>query len=340
MKKKPFSFEQDLNFENLSQLLNEIEIITHPLSKEQKVCIEYPNISSESKNMNIINENNENKEAENNKENKFQNEFTLILSKAKNFTIDIDKLYKKFKKNFVYSEEIFKNSVKIFVSIFNNFNEDIFKWNLEEKNLFTSSNKIQFFLIKDIMNNNINVTDELNKLYKEHLESDLNNNNDINNSDKKDDINDDSDDFDENKNIKKIVVEDEFDENLDIINVEDNNEEEIILRNIYFLMNIFNIMNYFSINEFSINNLMRNISLFNSYIINDIKILILIYFNLCIQINLTLSKQSVDNFLGISSPENKTTSTTTSNPVSSAINSISKSMSLNFIFGDTFDVFY
>ena len=334
MKKKPFSFEQDLNFENLSQLLNDIGIITHPLSKEQKVCIEYPNISSESKNMNIINENNENKEAENNKENKFQNEFTLILSKTKNFTIDIDKLYKKFKKNFVYSEEIFKNSVKIFVSIFNNFNEDIFKWNLEEKNLFTSSNKIQFFLIKDIMNNNINVTDELNKLYKEHLESDLNNNNDINNSDKKDDINDDSDDFDENKNIKKIVVEDEFDENLDIINVEDNNEEEIILRNIYFLMNIFNIMNYFSINEFSINNLMRNISLFNSYIINDIKILILIYFNLCIQINLTLSKQSVDNFLGISSPENKITSTTTSNPVSSAINSISKSMSLNFIFGD------
>ncbi len=115
MKKKPFSFEQDLNFENLSQLLNDIEIITHPLSKEQKVCIEYPNISSESKNMNIINENNENKEAENNKENKFQNEFTLILSKAKNFTIDIDKLYKKFKKNFVYSEEIFKNSVKKFV---------------------------------------------------------------------------------------------------------------------------------------------------------------------------------------------------------------------------------
>ena len=33
MKKKPFSFEHDLNFENLSQLLNDIGIITHPLSK-------------------------------------------------------------------------------------------------------------------------------------------------------------------------------------------------------------------------------------------------------------------------------------------------------------------
>jgi hypothetical protein len=71
---------------------------------------------------------------------------------------------------------------------------------------------------------------------------------------------------------------------------------------------------------------MRNISLFNSYIINDIKILILIYFNICIQINLTLSKQSIDNFLGISSPDNKIPSSTISS-VSSAINSISKSIS-------------
>ena len=340
MKKKQFSFEQDLNFENLSQLLNDEGIISHPLSKEQKVCIEYPNISSESKNINIINNNNENKEAENVKENNLQNEFTLILSKNKNFTIDINKLYKKFKKNFEYSEEIFKNSVKIFVSIFNNFNEDIFKWNLEDKNLFNSSNKIQFFLIKDIMNNNINVNDELNKLYKEHLDFELNDNDkkDNINSEKKEKINDDSDDFEENRNeenIEKIVVEDDFDENLEIINANNNNEEEIILRNIYFIMNLFNLMNYFSLNEFNINNLMRNISLFNSYIINDIKILILIYFNLCIQINLTLSKQSIDNFLGISSPENKAqTSNNVVSSVSSAINSISKSLNINFFFGD------
>ena len=309
MKKQLFSFEHNLNFENLSQLLCDTGIVSHPLTNEQKVCIEYPNISSESKNINIISNKNENTEAENTKENKTQNDFTLILSKTKNFTIEVNKLYKKFKKNFEYSEEVFKNSVKIFVSIFNNFNEDIFKYNLEDPNLFNSTNKIQFFLIKDIMNNNINVSEELNKLYKEHLE--------FNNKEQKEsEEKERNDDFDE----------DDFEENIEIIGAKENNEEEIVLRNIYFLMNIFNILNYFSLKDFSINNLMRNISLFNSYIINDIKILILIYFNLCIQINLTLSKQSIDNFLGISSPDNKIPSSTISS-VSSAINSISKSIS-------------
>ena len=145
MKKQLFSFEHNLNFENLSQLLCDTGIVSHPLTNEQKVCIEYPNISSESKNINIISNKNENTEAENTKENKAQNDFTLILSKTKNFTIEVNKLYKKFKKNFEYSEEVFKNSVKIFVSIFNNFNEDIFKYNLEDPNLFNSTNKIQFF---------------------------------------------------------------------------------------------------------------------------------------------------------------------------------------------------
>ena len=314
MKKQLFSFEHNLNFENLSQLLCDTGIVSHPLTNEQKVCIEYPNISSESKNINIISNKNENTEAENTKENKAQNDFTLILSKTKNFTIEVNKLYKKFKKNFEYSEEVFKNSVKIFVSIFNNFNEDIFKYNLEDPNLFNSTNKIQFFLIKDIMNNNINVSEELNKLYKEHLE--------FNNKEQKEsEEKERNDDFDE----------DDFEENIEIIGAKENNEEEIVLRNIYFLMNIFNILNYFSLKDFSINNLMRNISLFNSYIINDIKILILIYFNLCIQINLTLSKQSIDNFLGISSPDNKIPSSTISS-VSSAINSISKSIS--FFSGD------
>ena len=301
MKKQLFSFEHNLNFENLSQLLCDTGIVSHPLTNEQKVCIEYPNISSESKNINIISNKNENTEAENTKENKAQNDFTLILSKTKNFTIEVNKLYKKFKKNFEYSEEVFKNSVKIFVSIFNNFNEDIFKYNLEDPNLFNSTNKIQFFLIKDIMNNNINVSEELNKLYKEHLE--------FNNKEQKEsEEKERNDDFDE----------DDFEENIEIIGAKENN--------IYFLMNLFNILNYFSLKDFSINNLMRNISLFNSYIINDIKILILIYFNLCIQINLTLSKQSIDNFLGISSPDNKIPSSTISS-VSSAINSISKSIS-------------
>ena len=335
--KKLFSFKDDLNFETLSQLLNDVGILTHLLTNEQKVCIEYPNISSESKDMNILSGGNENPEAENIKENKQQNEFTLNLSKTKNFTIDINKLYKKYDKNFIYSEEVFKNSIKIFVSIFNNFNEDIFKYNLEDPNLFNASNKIQFFLIKDIMNTNIKVSNELNKLYKEHLNTEIKL--EEKNSGVKEKISDDFDDFEDgNKNIENTdnkineANEDDFEENIEIIGGKKNDEEEIIYRNIYFLMNIMNLLNYFSIKEFTINNLMRNISLLNSYIINDIKILLLIYFNLCIQINLTLSKQTIDNFLGISSPDNKIISNAISS-VSSAINSISKSMNLNF-FGE------
>ncbi len=64
------------------------------------MCIEYPNISSESKDINILNNKDENIEAENTKENKIKNDFTLILSKTKNFSNDINKLYKKYKKNF------------------------------------------------------------------------------------------------------------------------------------------------------------------------------------------------------------------------------------------------
>ena len=326
--KKSFSFEHDLNLENLSQALIDIGILSHPLTNEQKVCIEYPNISSESKNINILNNKNENIEAENTKENKLKNDFTLILSKTKTFTIDINKLYKKFKKNFGYNEEVFSNSIKIFVSIFNNFNEDIFNYNLEDFNLFNSSNKIQFFLINNVANNNINVEKELNKLYEEHLNVEIN----INNEDKKEDkINDDFDDF-EDKNTEIKRDEDDFEENIEIIGAKENKEEENIYRNIYFLMNLFNIMNYFNLDEFNINNILRNISLLNTYIINDIKILILIYFNLCIQINLVLSKQTIDNFLGISS-DNQTKTSNAISSVSSAINSIGKSFNIN-IFGD------
>ena len=91
---------------------------------------------------------------------------------------------------------------------------------------------------------------------------------------------------------------------------ENKNEDEIILRNIYFLINLFNLMNYFALDDFILDNIMRNISLYNSYIINDAKILLLIHFNLWVLINLTLSKQKVDNFLGISST-NKSSYTST-----------------------------
>ena len=319
--KKTFSFENDLNFENLSILLNELGIASHQLTNEQKVCIEYPNISSESKNLDILEDNLKKLEIEGDKDNNKSNnnELTLNLSKNKTYTINVEKLFKKLKNECSYKQEIFTNSLKIFVSIFNNFNEDIFKWNLEDNNLFNSINKIQFFLIKDITNNNININEQLDILYKEHLEIDENTNfkNKNNEINQNDDFVDDFDDIHHSKNNN----EDSFDNNI----IENQNEDDIIFRNIYFLTNIFNFMNNFYLNDSNIDNIMRNITLFNSYIINDFKILLFIYFNLCIQINLILSKQTVDNFLGISS-NNKNMATVSS--ISSTLGSITKTINI------------
>ena len=285
--KKPFTFENDLNFENLSILLNDIGILSHPLTNEQKVCIEYPNISSESKDLDMLGENLKKLETEGDKETKSQNnELTLNISKNKNYTINVENLFHKFKNICKYSQETFTISLKIFVSIFNNFNEDIFKWNLEDNDLFNSSNKIQFFLVKDIIKNNMNMNDQIDVLYKKHLENDIKMS--INKSSNReitqtDDFVDDFDDI-KRQQTKNSNNEDSFGDNMIIGDIP--NEDEIIFKNIYFLMNFFNFMNSFYINDYNIDNLMRNISLFNSYVINDIKILLLIHFNLCIQINL------------------------------------------------------
>ena len=247
--KKLFSFENDLNFENLSVLLNELGIVTHPLTNEQKVCIEYPNIFSESKNLDILGDNSKKVETEGDKENKSQNnEMTLIISKNKNYTINIQKLYEKLKKKCTYTQEMLINSLKIFVSIFNNFNEDIFKWNLEDHELFNSKNKIQFFLIKDIIKDELKIQEKLDNLYKEHfdLEKDIKNsifkNKKVNITQNDDFV----DDFDDGKiqQTEKVNKEedDSFDENLMIIG-DHQNEDEIIFNNIYFIMNIFNLMN-------------------------------------------------------------------------------------------------
>ena len=313
--KKSFSFENNLNFENLSTLLNDLSITTHPLTNEQKVCIEYPNISSESKNLDILGENlkklETEGEGEGGKENKTKNnEMTLNIAKSKTYTINVEKLYEKIKKNCSYTLENFTYSLKIFVSIFNNFNEDIFQWNLEDYDLFTLSNKIQFLLVENIIKSNFNMNEQIDNLYKEHLDNDNKNNlyksrmsNNINNNHEITQNDDFADDFDDSKFNNKINNDDSIGNHL-IITGDVQNEDEIIFRNIYFLMNLFNLMNKFCLNDINIDNLMRNISLFNSYIINDPRILLFIHFNLCIQINLTLSKQTIDNFLGISSVNN------------------------------------
>ena len=187
--------------------------MTHPLTNEQKVCIEYPNIFSESKNLDILGDNSKKVETEieGDKENKTKNnEMTLNISKNKNYTINIEKLYEKFKNKCSYTQEIFTNSLKIFVSIFNNFNEDIFKWNLEDNELFNSYNKIQFFLIKDTIKDELKIEEKLDNLYMEHLEND-----------KKDKIN-------KNKNVEVTQNDDfvdDFDDSKTQPNRNENNED-------------------------------------------------------------------------------------------------------------------
>jgi len=48
------SLEDKFYFENLSPLVNVLSIMTHHMSKEKKVWIEYPNINIENNNINIF----------------------------------------------------------------------------------------------------------------------------------------------------------------------------------------------------------------------------------------------------------------------------------------------
>ena len=295
-----YSFEDNLSFENLSLLLNNLSIITHPMTNEQKVCIEYPNINIENKNINIFIE-------EKNFTNKqSSDEFIINLSKTKKYEIDPRKLYDEFTKKIPYSFEDFKNSLKIFISIFNTFNEDIFKWDLTDFNLFTNNNMIQFLKFNKENKNKTNSFDYLGELYKKHFSITFDfqkteiievcngkNDSEINN--------DNVDDFE-----KDFIDKDEIKN--DGNNCEKNNElysyeKDCVFRNLFFLINLFNLMNKFVISEYNLDNILKNISKFNSYIINDYKILLLIFFHLAVQINLYIKQANVNNFLKIKESE-------------------------------------
>ena len=320
----------NLSFENLSQLLNDLGIMTHPMSNEQKVCIEYPNINIENKlldNENDIlnqdeNENDFSPEKSQNKSS-HNDEYTLNLSKNKTYTINPIKLYNEFNKNIPYKIEEFKNSLKIFTSIFNCFNEDLFKWNLEDFNLYNDENKVEMLIINQENFTSIKSDDSIKELYKKHFsihsyneEGEMMELVPNTNSDEINEIN--------NHHISKDDFEDDFDSSIKVTNIIDNNnkltinensnntdnqnlycyEKDRIFRNIYLLMNYFNLMNSFSIDEFSLDNILKNITLLNSHIINDYKILLLICFNIYIQINIYLNKVSVNNFLKINNNNN------------------------------------
>ena len=301
LKNSTTSSDVNLSFEDLSSLLNDLSIMTHPMSKEQKVCTEYPNINIENNNSNIFHE------EINNNDKSINEEFILNISKDKIYTINPEKLFDEFNKNIPYTLEEFKNSLKIFVSIFNNFNEDIFNWDLSDFNLFNEKNILQIFEVNSYSNKNKSYSESfLNELYKKHFSVihdpqmseiiEINLNEKENNENKFNNL----DDFD-NDDFGKISLKKENN------NLEDNDicfyEKDNVFRNVFFLMNLFNLMNKFNLNEYNLDNILKNFNEFNSYIINDFKIILLIYFNLSIQINLYIKKSSVDNFLGIKDGE-------------------------------------
>ena len=295
------SSEENLSFEKLSSLLNDLSIMTHPISKAQKVCIEYPNITIENENINIFSEKN------NNTENKpLNDEYTLNISQnKKKYVVNPQKLFDEFNKSIPYSFEEFKNSLKIFISIFNCFNEDIFKWDLSDFNLFNDKNMIQILEINLGNKNKIYSESFMKDLYQKHfsvkydlqkseiIEVFLNNKENENN--KLDDF--ENDDFDKDSS-KKIKIN-KSNENSELYCYEKDN----VFRNLFFLMSLFNLMNKFNLGEYSLDNILKNFSKFNSYIINDYKVLLLIYFNLAIQINLFIKQSTVDNFLNIKTSE-------------------------------------
>ena len=295
------SSEENLSFEKLSSLLNDLSIMTHPISNAQKVCIEYPNITIENENINIFSEKN------NNTDNKpLNDEYTLNISQnKKKYVVNPQKLFDEFNKSIPYSFEEFKNSLKIFISIFNCFNEDIFKWDLSDFNLFNDKNMVQILEINLGNKNKIYSESFMKDLYQKHfsvkydlqkseiIEVFLNNKENENN--KLDDF--ENDDFDKDSS-KKIKIN-KSNENSELYCYEKDN----VFRNLFFLMSLFNLMNKFNLGEYSLDNILKNFSKFNSYIINDYKVLLLIYFNLAIQINLFIKQSTVDNFLNIKTSE-------------------------------------
>ena len=341
-KNKYFSFYDNLSSENLSSIMNDLGMMTHPMSNEQKVCIEHPNINLESKQLNlfetkkdsgtIINDDNENKL----NDKLSANEYTLNLSKNKTYIINPKELYKEFSENIPYTIEEFKNSLKILISIINSFNEDLFKWNLEDFNLFNKDNQVQMINFNKENNSTNDVNSSIEKLYQKHFSVNL----DLEEVDAIDVIRDKKDNKEAENNLetkcgKVDDFEDDFDlsisvnhknksESNDSKDEENENKKKIsrykndkIFRNIYLLMNFFNLLNNFNLSEFNLDNILKNITLLNSYIINNYKILLLLCFNISIQINLFINRVTVNKFLKIN--ENKDNNNNSQNIINNKI---------------------
>ena len=131
------NFYENLNFENFSNLLLQMKIITTNLSNEQKVCINYPKIDTEKK------KDLELSLSDNDRDN-LKNE---IKTKICSYKINFNELYDLFPERF-YERENFNTMIQVFILIFNNFNDDIFKFDLNNE-IYSFQNKIQLIKFSD-----------------------------------------------------------------------------------------------------------------------------------------------------------------------------------------------
>ena len=357
-KNKYFSFVDNLSFENLSSFLNDLGIMTHPMSNEQKVCIEYPNIHLENKLFNFFESkkdghdliNDENEYSLNKNITKpLDSEYELNLAKNKKYIINPIKLYNEFGKNIPYSLEEFKNSLKIFVSIFNCFNDDLFNWNLEDFNLFNHNNIIKILNFNKDNNYDKNIEESIENLYKKHFsvydyeETEIIEllGNKISNESIQNNINEDFEDDFESSYRMSFSNNNKSDK--DVIKWKENNnlsdyEKDKIFRNIYFIMNLFNLMNNFILTEFNVDNILKNIDLLNSHIINDYKILLIICFYLSIQINIFINEANINTFLKIEENAiNKNNQNKNSNQAAANDNKIVNNYISNIFYIDSYN---
>ncbi len=201
------------------------------------MCINYPKIDTEAKKVDNLELTLSDEEREHSK--------NKIKTKICEYNIDINDLYNLFTDK-IYQKENFNTMIKVFISIFNNFNDLVFKFDLNKNEIFSFDNKIHIIKLND-KDSKISYEKYIENLY-EKLES-------------------------------------------------MNEEYDIQILNIFFLINIFTLFGKLTYNDFSLDAILMNLNEYTSLIINDIKLTLFIHFHVVTIFNLALKKLSVDNFL-------------------------------------------
>ena len=87
-------------------------------------------------------------------------------------------------------------------------------------------------------------------------------------------------------------LENLYKENKDFDNYEEI-EDDVKLKNLFFLINVFTMFGAFKYNPLNLDNLMRNIDVFNSFCFNDMKIFVLIFFHFLFLSDIIIKKITV-----------------------------------------------